>query len=197
MSGDAGPLAGGELGQAEPSRWELGTSGRMAEQLAVTHAYLTGPRLGRTQAQAGTSSYGAAAGTAGACRALAGREVDDGDDLGLFGPDRFEPDDIRAGEDVSASAWADGEAEWPPSDPWARRGLHNLLSRMAEEIGREPDEMVQVRAGDLDNALLVAVSALYEADRRTETAPAEPAGDVLSPPKAAEPSAEMGDFEAG
>jgi hypothetical protein len=44
---------------------------------------------------------------------------------------------------------------------------------MAEAIGLEPDEMVQVRAGDLDNALLIAVKALYEADRRMEVAPAE------------------------
>ena len=127
--------------------------------------------------------------------APAGRELSD--DLGLFGPDRPEPDDIRAAEDASVSAWANGEAEWPPSDPWARRGLHNLVSEMAEEIGWRPDEMVQLRAGDLDNALLVAVSALYEADRRMEAAPAGPAGDALSPPKAAQPSAEMGDFEAG
>jgi hypothetical protein len=83
------------------------------------------------------------------------------------------------------------------SDPWARRGLHNLVSEMAEEIGWRPDEMVQVRAGDLDNVLLVAVSALYEADRRMETIPAEHAGNVLSVPRAAEHSAERGGFKAG
>jgi hypothetical protein len=193
--GNDGRLAGGELGQAEPGRWEPGTSGRMAGPFAAAHAYLTGPRLGRTPAQGGTSGYAAAAGTAGTLRALAGREV--GDDLGLFGPDRPELEDIRAGEDASASAWAEGEAEWPPSDPWARRGLHNLVSRMAEEVGWRPDEMVQVRAGGLDNALLVAVSALYEVDRRLEAAPAQPAGDMPSPPEAVEPSVEMGDFEAG
>jgi hypothetical protein len=123
--------------------------------------------------QAETGDYAAAAGTAGTCQVPVGREVGGGEDLGLFGPDRPEPDDIRAAEDASASAWADGEAEWPPSDPWARRGLHNLVSRMAEVIASEPDEMVQVRAGDLDSALLIAVKALYEADRRMEVAPAE------------------------
>jgi hypothetical protein len=128
---------------------------------------------GQTATQAETGGYTAAAGPAGTCQAPAGRGVGDGEDLGLFGPDRPEPDDIRAAEDASASAWADGEAEWPPSDPWAQRGLHNLVSRMAEAIVPEPDEMVQVRSGDLDNALLIAVKALYEADRRMEVAPAE------------------------
>jgi hypothetical protein len=75
------------------------------------------------------------------------------------------------------------------------RGL-GVVSRMAEEIGWRPDEMVQVRAGDLDNALLVAASALYEVDRRMEAAPAEPGGSVLFLPKAAEPAV-IGDFEAG
>jgi len=130
-------------------------------------------RPAQTATQAETGDYAAAPGHAGTCQVPAGREVGGGEDLGLFGPDRPEPDDIRAAEDASASAWADGEAEWPPSDPWARRGLHNLVSRMAEAIVPGPDEMVQVRAGDLDNALLIAVKAIYEADRRMEVAPAE------------------------
>jgi hypothetical protein len=130
-------------------------------------------RPAQTATQAETGDYAAGAGPAETCQARVGCEVGSGDDLGLFGPDRPEPDDIRAAEDASASAWADGEAEWPPSDPWARRGLHNLVSRMAEAIIPEPDEMVQVRAGDLDNALLIAVKALYEADRRMEVALAE------------------------
>jgi len=130
-------------------------------------------RPAQTATQAETGDHTAAAGPSGTWQAPAGREVGGGEDLGLFGPDRPEPDDIRAAEDASASAWADGEAEWPPSDPWARRGLHNLVSRMAEAIVPEPDEMVQVRAGDLDNALLIAVKALYEADRRMEVSPAE------------------------
>jgi hypothetical protein len=130
-------------------------------------------RPAQTATQAETGDYTAAAGPAGTWQTPPGCEVGGGEDLGLLGPDRPEPEDIRAAEDASASAWAEGEAEWPPSDPWARRGLHNLVSRMAEAIGLEPDEMVQVRAGDLDNALLIAVKALYEVDRRMEAAPAE------------------------
>jgi hypothetical protein len=213
VSGDARWLAGGELDQAERSVREPGGSGRLAEQLAAPHAYLIGPQRDRAQPQAEIGGYAAAAGIAGTCQAPAGREAGDGDDLGLFGPDRPEPDDIRAAEDASVSAWANGEAEWPPNDPWVRRGLHNLMSRMAEEIGWRPDEMVQVRAGDLDNALLVAVSALYEVDRRIEPAQQhahqaapdqdgrgmhwlEP-GQVCSTGVRAERSAERGDFEAG
>jgi hypothetical protein len=62
------------------------------------------------------------------------RKTEAQEDLGLFGPDRPELDDIRAGEDMSAAAWAEGSGEWPPSNPWARRGLHNLLTRMTEKL---------------------------------------------------------------
>lgn len=130
-------------------------------------------RPAQTARQAETGGYTAAAGPAGTCQVPAGCEAGSGEDLGLFGPDRPESDDIRAAEDAAASAWADGEAEWPPSDPWARRGLHNLVSGMAETISPQPEAMVQVRAGDLDDILLIAVKALYEADRRMEVAPAE------------------------
>src|SRR5262249_51489121 len=58
----------------------------------------------------------------------------DEEELGLFGPDRPELDDIRVGEDMSAAAWAEDSGEWPPSDPWVRRGLHNLVTRMTEEL---------------------------------------------------------------
>ena len=98
-------------------------------------------------------------------------EAEDDEDLGLFGPDKPELDDIRAGEDMSASAWAENSGEWPPSDAWARRGLHNLLTRMTEELDAAgplaPDATVTVRVGDLDNVLMMAVSALYEADTRS------------------------------
>jgi len=106
-------------------------------------------------------------------RGTSGRETEaDGDeDLGMLGPDRPEFDDIRAGEDMSAVAWTEGLGEWPPSDTWARRGLHNLLTRMTEKLDAvdplDPDATVTVRIGDLDNVLMMAVSALYEADARS------------------------------
>src|SRR5207249_788188 len=134
VNGHDGRSPNGELGRAEEPMRNLGASGQTAEQLATTHAYITGRRHDRTQPQAETGGCASAAGTAVAGQGAAGREQGDGDDLGLFGPDRPEPEDITAGEDASAAAWADGEAEWPPCDPWARRGLHNLVSRLAEEI---------------------------------------------------------------
>jgi hypothetical protein len=150
VSGDAGRLPGSEPDQAERAVRELGAGGQVAVQRAPAHA--------------------AAAGTASASQAPAGHEVGDDDDLGLFGLDRPEPEVITAAEQAAVTAWAYGQAEWPPSDPLVRSGLHNLASDMAEEIGWRPDEMVQVRAGDLDNVLLVAVSALYEVDRQMEAA---------------------------
>jgi hypothetical protein len=97
-------------------------------------------------------------------------QADGDEDLGLFGPARPELDDIRAGEDMSALAWAEDPGEWPPSDPWVRRGLHNLLTRMTEELdvaGRlGTDSTITIRVSDLDNVLTMAVSALYEADAR-------------------------------
>jgi hypothetical protein len=103
--------------------------------------------------------------------------LDEDGDLGMFGPDKPELEDIRAGEDMSAEAWAEGSGEWPPTDPWVRRGLHNLVTRISEELDASvhasSDGMVTVRAGDLDNVLMVAVSALYEADARSGQIEAE------------------------
>jgi hypothetical protein len=111
-------------------------------------------------------------------------------------------------------------------EPSVIADLDTLLTALYVEleIGWRPDEMVQVRAGDLDNALLVAVCALYEVERRIETAqqPAhqadpdrdgrgmrwlgpgqvcsfgtERSGTALSFPTRAGRSAERGDFEAG
>jgi hypothetical protein len=136
---------------------------------------LAGAELGQAERHGGEpEANGRAAGTAGVCQVPPTRELDDGEELGMSGPDRPEPEEIFAAEDAAASAWANGHAEWPPLDPQARRGLHNLLSEMAEELGWRPDEMVQVRAGDLDKALLVAVCGLYEADRRMEAAAQQP-----------------------
>ena len=56
------------------------------------------------------------------------------------------------------------------------RGYRNIDDRTHRQVNDTIDSLPalehihQVRAGDLDNALLVAVSALYEADRRIEAA---------------------------
>lgn len=98
-------------------------------------------------------------------------EADGDEDLGLFGPDKPDLEDIRAGEDTSAAAWAENPGEWPPPDPWVRRGLHNLVTRMTEELDAAapsgPEDTVIIRASDLDNLLTMAISALYEADARS------------------------------
>jgi hypothetical protein len=48
---------------------------------------------------------------------------------------------------------------------------------MAEELNatsaRDPDSTVTVHVGDLDNMLMVAISALYEADARCDQIEAE------------------------
>lgn len=72
---------------------------------------------------------------------------------------------------MSAAAWLDDPDHWPPKDPSVRRGLRNLCRRMtdlAESGGLQPDRMVSIRAGDLDDLTCLAQAALIAADHQLD-----------------------------